>query len=131
MYLLRFCRLTLLASILTYAPSISAQAVSDQQINNYAKAAIEIESERKQAYQEIQTILGKNPPEIVCNQPRSYNNLPEAAEKVAVSYCENSQDIVENNGLTVQEFNQITQRIREDQALERRVQEVIIELQQP
>ncbi|ELR98904.1 DUF4168 domain-containing protein [Gloeocapsa sp. PCC 73106] len=131
MYLRRLCYLTLIASLVTYSISISAQSVDEQQINMYAQAALEIETHRQRAYQEIQTILGKTPPPIVCNQPRSYNSLPAAAEKVAISYCQTSENIVEKSGLTVTEFNQITQKISEDQELERRVQNVIIELQKP
>lgn len=129
MYLRRLCQLTLIVSILSYSPVIKAQEVSEEQLNLYAKAVMEIESERQQAYEEIETILGESPPEIVCNQPRSYNRLPEAASRVAIAYCETSEEIVTSNGLSVREFNQITQKIQENEELERFVQQVIMDLQ--
>jgi hypothetical protein len=41
-------------------------------------------------YQNIQQILGKTPPEIACHRRETFNNLPTEAQKIAVSYCQNS-----------------------------------------
>jgi len=130
MYLRQLYHLTLLAILMTLSPRlVTAQTISDEQVTIYAQAVMDIESHRQQAYSEIQKIMGDDPPEIFCDQPDSYNSLPEDAQKVAIAYCQNSESIVKNTGMTVPEFNQITQRVREDQELEKRVQEAIIQLQ--
>ncbi len=130
MYLLQLYCFTLLATLLSLSPRmVNAQTLSDEQINNYAQAVMRIESNRQQAYAEIQRIMGENPPEIVCNQPSSYNSLPEEAAKVALTYCQNSENIVKDTGMTVEQFNQITQQIKQDQELERRIQDVMRESQ--
>jgi len=131
MYLRQLYYLTLLATLMTLSPRVvTAQTISDEQVTMYAQAVIDIESHRQQAYSEIQRIMGDNPPEIFCDQPDSYNSLPNDAQKVAIAYCQNSENIVKDTGMTVPEFNEITQRVREDQELERRVQDAMIQLQE-
>jgi uncharacterized membrane protein len=123
--------LTLLATLATLFPRVvTGQTISDEQVTIYAQAVMDIESHRQQAYSEIQKIMGDDPPEIFCDQPDSYNSLPEDAQKVAIAYCQNSESIVKNTGMTVPEFNQITQRVREDQELEKRVQDAMVQLQE-
>lgn len=130
MYLRQLYHFTLLATLLSLSPRVvNSQTVSDEQIISYAQAVMQIESNRQQAYAEIQQIMGENPPDIVCNQPSSYNNLPEDAAKVALTYCQNSESIVKDTGMTVEQFNQITQQVRQDQELERKIQNVISDLQ--
>jgi hypothetical protein len=98
-------------------------------VTNYARALLKIESYRQQAYQNIQQILGKTPPEIACHRRETFNNLPTEAQKIAVSYCRNSISIVENSGLSRSQFNDITRRLRSDQSLKERVQNAIIRIQ--
>jgi len=122
--------LSAIASLMIFSPRvINAQPISDEQIVTYARAVIAIESHRQRAYAEIQRIMGAEPPEIMCNQPDSYNNLPEDAQRVAIAYCETSEATVTDMGMTVKEFNEITQQVKEDPDLERSVQEVILDLQ--
>ena len=103
--------------------------VNDQQVTNYARALLKIESYRQQAYQNIRQILGKTPPEIACHRRETFNNLPTEAQKIAVSYCQNSISIVENSGLSRSQFNDITRRLPSDQSLKERVQNAIIRIQ--
>jgi hypothetical protein len=105
------------------------QEFSDDQITKYAKAVLEIESRRQQAYQQIQEIIGQAPPDIICNQIDTFRNLPREAQVVAVDYCINSKKIVEDSGLTVAEFNAITSKLRSDRELERQIQNEIIRIQ--
>ncbi len=110
-------------SILAYS-----QDLSEVQINKYAKAILNIESERKQAYTNIQSILGKEPPEIICNQSDTMRNLVPDAQKIAVNYCLKSKQYVESSGLTVTEFNTITKKVRESQSLEKLIGQRMLKL---
>jgi signal recognition particle receptor subunit beta len=115
--------------VVSFRSSAYTQDFTADQIKRYAKAVLSIETERKKAYQAISQILGKSPPVITCNHLESFNNLPANAQRIAVDYCNKSKKIVQDNGLTAAEFNAITNRIRSDDSLRRRVQNEMIRLQ--
>ena len=115
--------------IVSFRSSAYTQDFTADQIKRYATAVLLIETQRKQAYQAISQILGKIPPAITCNQRESFNNLPANAQKIAVDYCNNSKKIVQDSGLNATEFNAITNRVRSDDNLRRRVQNEMIRLQ--
>jgi hypothetical protein len=104
------------------------QDFSQAQINQYAKVVLEIETERKTAYQQIQKILGKNPPQISCNQKNSLKKLPNDAQKIAVNFCNKSKRIAQDSGLKSSEFNAITDGLKKDSNLKNRIQKAIIQL---
>jgi len=104
------------------------QDFSQAQINQYAKVVLEIETERKTAYQQIQKILGKNPPQISCNQKDSLKKLPNDAQKIAVNFCNKSKRIAQDSGLKSSEFNAITDGLKKDSNLKNRIQKAIIQL---
>jgi hypothetical protein len=114
---------------ISFSYTAYSQDISDQQVANYARAVLKIEDNRQQAYANIQRILGKKPPEIACHRRESLRNLPSEAQKIAVSYCNNSVAIVENSGLTRSQFNDITRRLRTDSSLKKRVQDALIRIQ--
>ena len=105
-----------------------AQEFSNEQIRKYAQAVLNIEDLRRQAYQDIQRIIGTQPPDIICNQPNTLRNLPTNAQKIAIDYCRNSKTIVERSGLSVTLFNNITTRVQSDQNLKRKIQNAMIEI---
>lgn len=115
--------------VVSFRSSAYTQDFTADQIKRYATAVLLIETQRKQAYQAISQILGKIPPAITCNQRESFNNLPANAQKIAVDYCNNSKKIVQDSGLNATEFNAITNRVRSDDNLRRRVQNEMIRLQ--
>jgi hypothetical protein len=104
------------------------QDFSQAQINQYAKVVLEIETERKTAYQQIQKILGKTPPQISCNQKDSLKKLPNDAQKIAVNFCNKSKKIAQDSGLKSSEFNAITDGLKKDSDLKNRIQKAIIQL---
>ena len=114
---------------LSFGFSAYTQDFNQAQIEKYAKAVLEIETLRQTAYQQIQEIIGNDPPNIICNQPNSFKELPRDAQKIAVNYCNKSKSIVENSGLTVRQFNDLTSRVRSDQELKRRVHNAMIRVQ--
>jgi hypothetical protein len=106
-----------------------SQEFNNEQITKYAKANLEIELRRQEAYQQIQEIIGQAPPEIICNQTDTFRNLPREAQVIAVDHCVNSKKIVEQSGLTVAEFNAITLKVQSDRELERQIQNEMIRIQ--
>jgi hypothetical protein len=115
--------------IVSFRSSAYTQDFTADQIKRYATAVLLIETQRKQAYQAISQILGKIPPAITCNQRESFNNLPANAQRIAVDYCNNSKKIVQDSGFTAAQFNALTNWIRSDDSLRRRVQNEMIRLQ--
>jgi Domain of unknown function (DUF4168) len=114
---------------LIFNSSAYTQDFTDDQIDKYARAVLQMESYRQQAYREITQILGKTPPEIACNRRDSFRGLPSTAQRIAVDYCQTSKKIVEGSGLTTSQFNAITLRIRSDEPFERRIQSAILRIQ--
>lgn len=108
---------------------VHAQEISNDEITNYARAVLDIEPRRLQASQEIQNRTGSIPP-IVCNETQKINRLPNNIRGIAVSYCDQAKKIIENRGLTVARFNEITLTQRQDSALKERIQNELIRLQQ-
>jgi hypothetical protein len=114
----------------TFSSSAYTQDFSDAQIMSYAKAVLAMESGRQLAYQQIERIIGKTPPPVVCNEPDTLRQLPSEAQKIAVDYCVSSRQLVQNSGLSVSQFNAITIRVQSDKNLERRIQNTMIRLRQ-
>lgn len=112
----------------TWSPAAHTQEFNDNQLTNYAKAVLLIETQRQQSYQQIQKILGHSPPDIVCNRTDTLRKLPGDAQKIAVQFCNNSKKIAENSGLTTPQFNAITEQAQKDPKLKRHIQDSMIRL---
>lgn len=102
-----------------------AQNVSDEDLKKYAQAAIAIENLRQTTYSNIESVIGKSSGQMSCNQRQSFSQLPENARKMAIEYCDQSEVIVQNNGLTINRFNQITQQVKQDPSLKQRLQSIL------
>lgn len=125
---------SLIASTLTFNVKAYAQnpPINNNEITSYAQAVLAMEPSRQQAFEEIKKLIGsKEIPKIVCNDPNSMNSLPRKARDIAVNYCNRSQKIVEDNGLTIERFNGITVEIQNNNNLKRRVYNTLIRLQNP
>ncbi len=108
----------------------SRSEITDADVTNYAKTVLTIESQRQIAYQKIEDIIGDSPPEIACNRPNSFKQLPTEAQKLAVDFCNNSKEIAEESGLTSSKFNVMTQKAQGDETLKKRIQNAMIEVRQ-
>ncbi|WP_216086629.1 DUF4168 domain-containing protein [Halothece sp. PCC 7418] len=107
-----------------------AQNYSEETLENYARAVLAIEPLRQETWQEIQRILNSQEiPSIACNSADSYEDLPSEARSLIVDYCNESKTIVEQNNLTVSEFNQITADVQSNDQLKQQVQAKMRELQ--
>lgn len=105
--------------------------VDNNEIVKYSKALLIIEQSRLQAFEEIKKNSGgKEVPKIVCNQPKTIDNLStRKARDIAKKYCERSQSIVKDSGLSIERFNVITLKLRKDESLKKQIHNTLIRLQ--
>ncbi|MBI1242150.1 MAG: DUF4168 domain-containing protein [Nostoc sp. RI_552] len=112
-------------------PTVNNQ-VKNTDIINYAQAVLAMETPRQQAFAEIKKLIGGGDiPKIICNDPSSINILPRQVQNIAITYCENSKKIVEDNGLSIDRFNTITVELQNNTNLKRQVYNTLIRLQKP
>jgi hypothetical protein len=113
---------------LVFRWSAYSQEFSPESINHYAKAVLAIEVERKKAFEEIQTLIGRVPPQLTCTNRDSIRKLPRNAQAIAVNFCNRSKQIAEQSGLKPGEFNRITEAARNNANLKTQIQRAIINL---
>lgn len=102
----------------------SKKTVTAEHVANFVRAAMAMEPKRKQAVEEIQSVMGEVPA-IRCDNRDSFNELDPAVRSVAINYCNESKRIVESSGLSVERFNAILMSQKSDQALRDRIQSEI------
>jgi hypothetical protein len=103
---------------------------NNTQINSYAQAVLAMEPARQNAFEEIKKLIGNGEiPKIVCNDSNSINGLPRKAQDIAVNYCTRSQKIVQDNGLSIDQFNKITVELQNNDILKRQVYNTLLRLQ--
>lgn len=120
------------ASSIVSSARVDAQtaSVNDNEIVNYARALLTIEQSRLQAFDEIKKISGGNKvPSIVCNKPKTIASLSRKARDIARNYCQRSETIVKDSGLSIQRFNNITLKLRNDDSLKKQIHNTLIRLQ--
>ncbi|MGJ5672582.1 MAG: DUF4168 domain-containing protein [Nostochopsis sp.] len=120
------------STVLIFNSTVNAQnsPPNNKNILNYSRVLLRIEPERQQAFDQIKKIIGdREIPKIVCNEPTSFNSLPSQARDIAVNYCNRSQQIVESNGLSIDEFNNITLQLQNNDDLKRQIYNNLIRLQ--
>ncbi len=101
-------------------------AQSDGDLQKYAQAAQEIETLRRSTFSQIEAKVGKQKAnQLACNQASSLNQLPDDARSLAQNYCNQSEAIVKKHGLTINQFNQITQQRQQNPELNRKIQNMI------
>lgn len=107
-----------------------AQNYDEEKLERYAEAVLAIEPLRQRAFRKIQNILNsQDVPSIACNRAESYQNLPSQAQSLIVDYCNRSKNIVQEQGLTVSEFNNITAEVKSNPELKEQVQAEMLERQ--
>ena len=123
---------SLVSATFGFSVKANAQAptVNNVEVTSYAQAVLAMEPARQQAFEEIKKLIGGGEiPKIVCNDSKSMNSLPNKAKYIAVSYCNHSQKIVEDNGLSIDRFNKITMEVQSNNSLKRQVYNTLIRLQ--
>lgn len=97
-----------------------AAQFTDQDLENYVRAAEAIERRRRNVLEEIKSITG-NVPSMRCDRPNTLNELPSEARTVAVDYCNWAIGIVEENDLDINEFNAIMAASQSNEDIARRI----------
>ncbi len=108
---------------------VSAQNYTPEETLNYAKAGYKVELLRQQIYKEIKNIIDRPPPNIVCNQQETLQNLPDNVRQIAERYCNESRQIVRQHNLTIDRFNQLKQYYDRGDDFYQQVQNILIDLQ--
>lgn len=118
--------------------AIAQTSVTNEEIAQYAQSVLDMDSYRAEAYEEISQILllvgtDINDIGITCSDMDEISRVPRSVrrdvEDILVSYCNQAQDIVTDNGLTPRRFNEITKAHSQDQRLYDRIQQELIRLQ--
>jgi hypothetical protein len=118
----------LASSAFAFTSQVDAQTPAE--IRNYAKSVLAMEPERRQAFEEIKKLIGgREIPQIVCSDSNSLSGLPNKARDIAVNYCNRSQKIVEQNGLSIDNFNKITRDLQGNEKLKTDVYNTLLDLQ--
>ena len=115
-------------SAATYA---YAQEYTSEEVINYARAGYEVELLRRQIYKEIKTLVNEPPPNIVCNQEQTLNNLPEQVRAIANRYCNQSKQIVQQHNLSINRFNELKAHYDRGTEFYKQVQNILLNLQTP
>ena len=123
---------TFSGSIIFPSTKVYANAnIGPSDVKKYAAIVIKMEKPRQQAYDKIKKILGEREkiPNIVCNDPKSFGELPGDAKQIANEYCKRSRKIVESNGLSIERFNKITEAAKRDNKVHQRIYDALIKEQ--
>jgi hypothetical protein len=118
-----------------YHPSVAfsvhaySQQFTPEEAINYAKAGYQVELLRRRVYQEIKTLINEQPPNIVCDQQTTLSNLKPDVRAIAERYCNQSQQIVQQNNLTIDRFNQLKTYYDRRDDFYQQVQNILLKLQ--
>ena len=119
----------------TFLPTVSlssnayGQQFTPEETENYAKAGYEVELLRRKVYQEIKNLINEPPPNIVCDRQETLNNLEPQVREIANRYCNQSQQIVQQNNLTIDRFNELKANYDRQDSFYRQVQSILLKLQ--
>ncbi|WP_449002394.1 DUF4168 domain-containing protein [Myxosarcina sp. GI1(2024)] len=113
-------------SIVSYA---YARDYTEDEARNYARAGFQVELLRQKAYQEIKSLISEPPPNIVCNRQETLQGLSSEVRQIAERYCNESRQIVRDNNLTVNRFNELKQYYDRGDDFYQQVQNILIDLQ--
>ena len=131
---LTFAQLGLLFSV-SQLPAAYAQALTDEDIANYASAAVMIEAKRQAAYEAASDILTAADSELsildtsLSCTSSAMSDMPDISREnrldlrtVLVTFCNEARQAAEDNNLTPKRFNDITEAHRADPEVAERIQ---------
>lgn len=109
-------------------PTLSS--VNAKDIQNYAKAVLAIEPSRITAYNKIQKMINdEKVPDVTCTKTDTIAAIPKGIQDIVVKYCNQAKQIGEKQGLTMPEFNAITNTAQANPELKKRIQDELLRLQ--
>ena len=104
--------------------------IREGDLKRYADSVTKIEKNRQRAYDRIKKIYhNRDIPNIVCNDPKSFGALPRRAQRIAEGYCRRSRAIVESHGLSIEQFNEITEAAKKDRKIKQQIYNELIRQQ--
>lgn len=98
-----------------------AQDFSDGDLAKFARAAFAIEIERRNIEQKISSMTGGNVPQVGCDRPENLANLQDNVRGIFVDFCNFSKQTIQNNQLTVGQFNAIKTNYNSNPEVKKRV----------
>lgn len=105
------------------------QQFTSTETESYAKAGYEVELLRREVYQEIKNLLDETPPNIVCDQRSTLNNLKPEVKNIANRYCTESRQIVQRHNLSISRFNELKTQYDRQDSFYQQVQKILLKLQ--
>ena len=106
-----------------------ARDYTQQEMINYARAGWQIEMLRRKTYQEIKQETNQRPPNIVCNRPETIAQLSQNIRIIASNYCQGTINIIEDNNLSIERFNELKRDYDRGGEFHQQVQQMLIRLQ--
>lgn len=112
---------------------------STEEVMGYAASVLEMDAPRNEAFSQIKTLLTGTSYDISsidmsCTGTANLNQLPRNlrgdVRTIIVDYCNQASTIVQSNGLTVRQFNEITAAHPQDQALAEQIRAAMVQIQQ-
>lgn len=92
-------------------------------VDNYVKAVLQMEPLRIKALRDVRAEMGPQTPKNVCRQ----SDLPDTVQTICANFFNRSAQIIQLNGLSNWEFNQITEKVRMDSLYRQRLNELLLE----
>ncbi|USR89320.1 DUF4168 domain-containing protein [Phormidium yuhuli AB48] len=115
-------------------PEVGTEAPSETWLDAYATSLSQIEQQRQASAREILDNVPENErpalQEVRCDQPESVRGFSRNLRRGLVNYCDRVAEIIEAQNMTVEEFNEMRDRIRQDPLLENQVMQRLVQLQQ-
>ena len=122
-------KVSLNSPAISFSITATAQEFTPEEITNYAKAGYEVELLRREIYQEIKTSIDEPPPNIVCDRPETLQELQPEIREIADRFCTQSQQIVRENNLSVDRFNELKGYYERRDDFYQQVQNTLIKMQ--
>ena len=97
------------------------QTITDADVLSYVRSVLAIEQMRQTTYADIKQRIGYVP-SAQCHHPNYLIGLGDRISEIATNYCNQALAIVERNGLTVDQFNTITNAQQNDPILANHIQ---------
>jgi hypothetical protein len=115
--------------VLNFANNAYGQQFTPTEIENYAKAGYAVELLRREVYQEIKSLINEPPPDILCDRQSTLDNLKPEIKNIANRYCTESRQIVQQNNLSINRFNELKSQYERQDGFYQQVQRTLIKLQ--
>ena len=114
---------------ISFSINAYAQEFTPEETQSYAKAGYEVELLRREVYQEIKSIINQPPPNIVCDRQETLQDLDPNIRDLANRYCSQSLQIVEQNNLSIDRFNELKSYYDRKDNFYQQVQNALLKLQ--